>query len=72
MLLSETASGGAQFFYLVPWVVFIPLIGLLLNILIGGRLSEKLIGAIASSATGLAFVIAVLLGVSLIGSPEGR
>jgi len=72
MLLSETASGGAQFFYLVPWVVFIPLIGLLLNILFGSRLSEKLIGAIASSATGLAFVVAVLLGVSLIGSPEGQ
>jgi NADH-quinone oxidoreductase subunit L len=71
MLLSEAGSGGAQFFYLVPWVVFFPLIGLLINVIIGGRLGEKLIGTIASAATGLAFVVAVLLAVSLTGNPEG-
>jgi NADH-quinone oxidoreductase subunit L len=60
-----------QFFYLVPWVVFLPLIGLLINVVFGGRLSEKLIGTIASTATGLAFVVAVLLAVSLVGHPEG-
>jgi NADH-quinone oxidoreductase subunit L len=72
MLLSESASGGVQFFYLVPWVIFFPLIGLVLNIAIGGRLSEKLVGIIASSATGLALVVAVLLAVSLVGHPEGQ
>ncbi len=71
MLLSEGASAGPQFFYLVPWVVFLPLIGLLINVIFGGRLSEKLIGTIASTATGVAFVVAVLLAVSLVGHPEG-
>ncbi len=70
MHLSEVVTGG--FFYLVPWVVFIPVIGLLINIIFGGRLGEKAIGAIASLAAGAAFVIAVLLGISLVGHPEGQ
>ena len=37
MFLSEATSSGPQFFYLAPWIVFIPLIGLLINILIGSR-----------------------------------
>ena len=57
------------YFYLVPWVVFSPLIGLLLNIILGGRLSEKLVGAIASLASGAAFVISVLLAISLANQP---
>jgi len=69
MLLNEATMGG--FFYLVPFVVFFPLIGLLINMLFGGKLGEKAIGAIACLASGLSFVIAVLLGIALIGSPEG-
>ncbi len=71
MLLSIFANGGPQFFGLVPWIVFIPVIGLLINMSFGGRLSEKVVGTIASTAAGLTFVIAVLLGISLIGQPEG-
>ncbi len=71
MLLSEIPAGGAQFFYLAPWVVFLPLIGLLINIIFGGKLSEKWIGGIASAATGLVFVVAVFLAISLVGHPEG-
>jgi NADH-quinone oxidoreductase subunit L len=67
MMLSEAAATGG-FFYLAPLVVFIPVVGLLINILIGGRLGEKTIGAVASLAAGLAFVVAVLLGVSLAGN----
>ena len=70
MLLSETATPGG-FFTLVPLIVFLPILGLLINIIFGGRLSEKVIGTIASSATGLAFVVSVLLAVSLVGHPEG-
>jgi NADH-quinone oxidoreductase subunit L len=72
MFLSEVASSGPQFFFLVPWIVFIPVIGLLTNIILGGRLGEKAIGAIASIASGLAFVVAVLLAISLVGHPEGQ
>jgi len=71
MFLSEAATGGPQFFNLVPLIVFLPVIGLLVNIIIGGRLSEKAIGTIASSAAGLAFVVSVLQAISLVGHPEG-
>ena len=76
MLLSEVTNAGG-FFNLdslavaVPFVVFFPVIGLLLNILFGGRLGEKAIGWLASLASGLAFGVAVLLGISLASSPEG-
>jgi len=65
MILSEIAASGPNFFYLVPWIVFFPVIGLLVNIIIGGRLGERVIGIVASTASGLAFVIAVLQVISL-------
>jgi NADH-quinone oxidoreductase subunit L len=52
-------------FILVPLIVFLPVLGLLTNIIIGGKLSEKSIGTIASAATGLAFVVSALLGIAL-------
>ena len=70
MYLSEAAAAGS-FFYLIPWVVFLPVIGLLINMAFGGRMSEKAIGTVASTAAGLTFVIAVLQVISLIGNPEG-
>lgn len=72
MFLSEAASSGPQFFFLAPWIVFIPVIGLLINIIFGSRLGERAIGAIASTAAGLSFVVAVLLTISLVGHPEGQ
>jgi NADH-quinone oxidoreductase subunit L len=52
-------------FSLVPLIVFLPVLGLLINIIFGGRMSEKAIGAVASTASGLAFAVAALLGYSL-------
>ena len=71
MLLSQVAAEGQQFFNLVPLVVFIPLAGMLINIIFGRWFGEKVIGFVASAATGFAFLVAVLLGISLIGHPEG-
>jgi NADH-quinone oxidoreductase subunit L len=59
------------FFGLVPLVVFIPVAGLLINILIGRWLHEKSVGVLASAASGLAFLVAVLQAVSLTGQPAG-
>ncbi len=59
------------FFYLGPWIVFFPLLGLLINLIFGGRFSEKVIGTLASLASGLAFVVAVLLAISLNAQPAG-
>lgn len=70
MFLSETAASGPTFFNLVPLVVFIPVIGLLFNIIFGNWLGEKAIGWIASIAAGLTFLVAVILGVSLLNHPE--
>ena len=58
-------------FNLVPWVVFLPLIGLGINLLVGRKLGEIFSGTVASLATGLAFVVSVILAVALAGHPEG-
>jgi NADH-quinone oxidoreductase subunit L len=52
-------------FSLVPLIVFLPAVGLLINIIFGGWMNEKAIGAVASAASGLAFVVSVLLGYAL-------
>ncbi len=58
-------------FNLVPWVVFLPLIGLVLNLLLGRKLGEIFSGTLASLATGLAFVVSLLLAITLAKHPEG-
>ena len=60
-----------QLFNLVPWVVFLPLIGLGINLLFGRKLGEVFAGTLASVATGLALVVSVLLAVALSAHPEG-
>ena len=84
MFLSEAVSSGPYFFHLVPFIVYFPLLGLLINIVFGGRLlaigadrengittGEKLVGGLASVASGLSFVVSVLLGITLLGRPHG-
>ncbi len=68
MLLSQSTPSG--FFFLAPWVVFFPLLGLLINLIFGGRLREKTIGSLASLASGLAFGASLLLAYSLTRHPE--
>jgi NADH-quinone oxidoreductase subunit L len=70
MLLSEVAPSEA-FFRLAPLVVFLPLLGMLINIAFGRRLSERAVGSIASGASGLAFVVSLLLAYSLTQHHEG-
>jgi NADH-quinone oxidoreductase subunit L len=65
MYLSEIATSGPDFSYLVPLIVFFPLLGMLINIIFGGRMGEKAIGGIASTASGLAFVVALLQIITL-------
>ena len=71
MLFAETAS-GPTFFYLAPWIVFAPVIGLLINLILGKRLGERFVGTVASLASGAAFVVSVLLFLSLRVQPEGH
>ncbi len=63
MHLSETVYTG--FLFLAPWLVFAPVVGLLINIIFGGRFSENVIGVVASLASGTAFVVSVLLAYSV-------
>jgi NADH-quinone oxidoreductase subunit L len=71
MTLSNLATPEG-IFSLVPLIVFFPLIGLLFNMIFGHRLEEKVIGWIASLASGLSFLTALLLMFALISQPEGR
>ncbi len=52
---------------LAPLLLVFPVAGLLLNLLFGKRMDERWIGIVGSGASGLSFVIAVLLGVRLAG-----
>ncbi|HSL46167.1 MAG TPA: NADH-quinone oxidoreductase subunit L [Anaerolineales bacterium] len=63
MFQAESTVPG--FFFLVPWIVFAPVIGLLINMIFGKRFSEAMIGTVASLASGAAFVISVLLAYSV-------
>ncbi len=69
MHFSEATPTG--FFSLAPWIVFFPLLGLLVNLIFGKRLPERAIGWIASLASGAAFVVSILLALSLREHPEG-
>lgn len=53
-----------NYFDLVPLVVLIPVIGMLFNLFIGKRLGEQGVSVIAVGASGLAFVISVILWVA--------
>ena len=61
-------ENSGLFFNLVPWIVFLPVLGLLINIIFGRRLGEKTVGILASTASGLTIVISLLLGYSLLAS----
>ena len=63
MQLSETVNTG--FYFLAPWLVFAPLVGLLINAIFGKRFSENVVGVVASLASGTAFVVSVLLAYSV-------
>lgn len=65
-----SAASSSSFFFLVPWIVFLPVLGLLLNLIFSGRWTERLIGTVASAASGLTFVVSVLLAFSLAGHPD--
>ncbi len=54
-----------NFATLVPWMVFLPLIGMGINLVYGKRLGERNVGLIASAAVGIPFLIAVGLGMWL-------
>ncbi len=58
-------------FDLVPWIVFFPVIGLVLNILFGRRLGERGSGGLAVAASTGALFIAGLQYFALGAHPEG-
>lgn len=57
-------------FNLVPWIVFFPLIGLLINIALGRRLGERFVATVGISAVLGAFAVAVMQALSLQAHPE--
>ncbi|MHC1782617.1 MAG: hypothetical protein AB9891_07655 [Anaerolineaceae bacterium] len=69
MVLSETVGNNAVF-RLVPWTVFLPAMGLVINLLIGRRAGEKASAWVACLASGLVFLLSVLLASTLAGHPE--
>ena len=62
-MMQESVNTG--FLFLAPWLVFAPVIGLLVNIIFGRRLSEGMVGTVASLASGATFIVSVLLAWSV-------
>ena len=58
------------FFFLVPWIVYFPVIGLLINLFFGRRLGERGVAIVAVLGSGLPFIVSVLLAYSLGLHPE--
>jgi NADH-quinone oxidoreductase subunit L len=56
-------------FPLIPWAVFIPLIGLGINLFFGRYLGEKVSGWLASLAAGLSFALSAWIAVVLAANP---
>jgi NADH-quinone oxidoreductase subunit L len=69
MHLSETVQTG--FYFLAPWLVLAPVVGLLINAIFGRYFSEKVVGTVASAASGTAFIVSVLLAYSVSASHGG-
>jgi len=69
MLFQELSQAVAGF-SLVPWVVFLPVMGIVINLLAGHWLSEKGIGLVASLAATGSFIVAVFLALQLSGRPD--
>jgi NADH-quinone oxidoreductase subunit L len=68
MHLAQEVTTG--FYSLAPWLVFAPLVGFLINMVLGGWFmkqpwGENAVGTVASLASGAAFVVSVLLTLSL-------
>ena len=70
MLWSEAAQAEGLFLY-ARWIVVLPVIGLILNLLFGRRMGERFVSIVACSAVASAFVVAVLQFLALQGHPEG-
>lgn len=70
MLFSE-ATTISPVLSAIPLVVFLPVIGLVLNLLFGKRAGEGFSGTVASLAVGGSFVVALLAALELAGHPEG-
>jgi NADH-quinone oxidoreductase subunit L len=58
-------------FNLVPWIVFLPVIALVINIALGRRLGERFSSLVAIAGVLGAFAIAVMQFLSLQAHPEG-
>lgn len=61
---------SGQYLNLVPWVVFMPVIGLVINLLFGKRFGETFSGVVGSLASGLSFIVSVLVAIGLAAHPE--
>ncbi len=70
MYLSEMMQAGGLF-QLAPLIIAFPILGMLINIAVGRRMSEKQVGIVASTAVGLSFLIAILQFIALKSVPEG-
>ncbi len=69
--MSLTDTAVQNLFAFAPLVIFLPVAGLLLNLVLGRWMGERAVGAVASGAVALAFGVSVLLFAALQAEPAG-
>lgn len=70
MVLTESIQGGG-FFDLAPLIIALPILGLLINLILGRRLGERFSGIVASSAVAGSFIVTILQFIALQGELGG-
>ena len=69
MSISDVAAIN-PIYQLVPWIILLPAIGLLFNMLLGNVLSEFFVGLVACLASASTFVISMIMAIALANDPQ--
>jgi len=64
------AAATNPIYQLVPWIILLPAIGVLFNMLLGNFLSELIVGLVACLASASSFVVSVLMANALANDPQ--
>jgi len=60
-----------EVFQYIRFILLVPLLGVIINGILGSRLPKRWVGLIACSAVGISFAISIVTFIKLIGLPEG-
>ncbi len=69
MTMSDVAAIN-PIYQLVPWIILLPVMGLLFNLLLGNLLPELIVGLVACLASASSFIVSVVMANALANDPQ--